>query len=76
MLDLLHAAVSAPNIVPTALLLFVLVYWLVVIVGAVDLDFFDVDVEMEAEANVYGEVSVSWLNHALAQLRELRDDAL
>ena len=66
MLDLLHAAVSAPNIIPTALLVFVLVYWLVVILGAIDLDFFDIDVEMEAEADVDGELSVSWLNHALA----------
>ena len=66
MLDLLHAAVSAPNIIPTALLVFVLVYWLVVILGAIDLDFFDIDVEMEAEADVDGEFSVSWLNHALA----------
>ena len=66
MLDLLHAAVSAPNIIPTALLVFVLVYWSVVILGAIDLDFFDIEVEMEAEADVDGELSVSWLNHALA----------
>ncbi len=43
--DLLQAAISAPNIIPTALLVFVLVYWLVVILGAIDIDFFDVDVE-------------------------------
>lgn len=66
MLDLLNAAVSAPNIIPTALLVFVLVYWLVVILGAIDLDFFDIDVEVEAEADVDGELSVSWLNHVLA----------
>ena len=66
MLELLDAAVSAPNIIPTALLVFVLVYWLVVILGAIDLDFFDVDVDMEAEADVDGELSISWLNHVLA----------
>lgn len=66
MLKLLDAAVSAPNIIPTALLVFVLVYWLVVILGAIDLDFFDVDVDLEAEADVDGELSVSWLNHVLA----------
>ena len=64
--ELLDAAVSAPNIIPTALLVFVLVYWLVVIVGAIDLDFFDVDVDLGAEADVDGELSVSWLNHVLA----------
>jgi hypothetical protein len=63
MTELLDAAVSAPNIIPTALLVFVLIYWLVVILGAIDLDFFDVDVDLEADAD--GELSVSWLNHVL-----------
>ena len=66
MTELLDAAVSAPNIIPTALLIFVLTYWLVVILGAIDLDFLDVEVDVEAEADVDGELSVSWLNHVLA----------
>ena len=65
MLDLLNAAVSLPNIIPTAVLVFVLVYWVVVILGAIDLDFLDIEVEV-AEADVDGELSVSWLNHVLA----------
>ena len=64
--ELLHAAVAPANIIPTALLAFVLVYWLVVILGAIDVDFFDVDIDLETDADVDGEISVSWLNHALA----------
>ena len=66
MLELLDAAVSAPNIIPTALLIFVLVYWLIVILGAIDTDFLDIDVDVEADADVDGEFSVSWFNHVLA----------
>lgn len=57
--DLLQAAISAPNIIPTALLVFVLVYWLVVILGAIDIDFFDVDVETEADVRrrVFGNLA-------------------
>lgn len=64
--DLFNAAISAPNIIPTALVVFVLFYWLVVILGAIDIDFFDFDVELDAEADVDGEISVTWLNHVLA----------
>lgn len=62
--DLFNAAVAAPNIIPTALLIFVLVYWIVVILGAIDVDSIDIDVDMETDVD--GEISVSWLNHVLA----------
>ncbi len=63
--DLLNAAISAPNLIPTILLVFVLVYWVVVMLGAIDIDFFDLDIELETDADVDGEFSVSWLNHVL-----------
>jgi len=77
MTELLQAAVSPPNLVPTGLLVFVLLYWLTVIVGLVHLDTLDVDVAADTDADFnldahagphlhHGEVGVDWLNNALA----------
>ncbi|MBC6609827.1 hypothetical protein H8B15_02765 [Hymenobacter sp. BT507] len=75
MTELLQAAVSPPNLVPTGLLVFVLLYWLTVIVGLVHLDTLDVDVTTDADFDLdshagphlhHGEVGVDWLNNALA----------
>ncbi|UOR06367.1 DUF1449 family protein [Hymenobacter aerilatus] len=77
MTELLQAAVSPPNLVPTGLLVFVLLYWLTVMVGLVHLDALDVDVAADADAGVdldthagphlhHGEVGTDWLNNALA----------
>ena len=66
MLNLLNSSVSAPNIVPTALLVSVLIYWLVVIVGAMGRDFFNIAVDVDADAGVDGEISVLWFNRAMA----------
>jgi len=77
MTELLQAAVSPPNLVPTGLLVFVLLYWLTVILGLVHIDSLDLDVASDADAGVYldthagphlhhGEVGVEWLNNALA----------
>ncbi|MFD2245357.1 OB-fold-containig protein [Pontibacter ruber] len=62
--ELLQAAISSVNIIPTALLVFVLLYWVAVIFGFLDLDFFDVEVETGVDAD--GVSSVSWLNSVLA----------
>ncbi|MDX5418307.1 MAG: DUF1449 family protein [Hymenobacteraceae bacterium] len=62
--ELLQAAFSGVNILPTALLVFVMLYWLAVIFGFLDLDFFDVEVEPEVDAD--GVSAVSWLNNVLA----------
>ncbi|MBJ6118115.1 DUF1449 family protein [Pontibacter sp. BT310] len=66
MSELLQAAFSSVNIIPTAFLVFVLLYWLSVIFGFLDLDFLNTDVEAEVEVDVDGISSVSWLNSALA----------
>ncbi|MET4106681.1 hypothetical protein [Hymenobacter sp. UYP22] len=73
MTELLHAAVSPPNVLATGLLVFVLLYWLVVILGLLDFKTLDVqtghdfdvphDVHVGTDASGMG---VSWLNHALA----------
>ena len=42
MTELLHAAVSPPNVLPTSLLVFVLLYWLTVILGLLDFKTLDI----------------------------------
>jgi hypothetical protein len=62
--ELLQAAISSVNILPTAFLIFTLLYWVAVIFGFLDLDFFDV--ELDAEVDADGVSAVTWLNSALA----------
>ncbi|MBC8084865.1 MAG: hypothetical protein H7Z21_16830 [Hymenobacter sp.] len=73
MTELLRAAVSPPNLLPTGLLVFVLLYWLTVIVGLLDFKTLDLhthhDLHVGHEAHVAADhsgVGVSWLNGALA----------
>ena len=74
MSELLQAAVSPPNLVPTGLLVFVLLYWLTVIAGLVhvdslDLDLADAGADLDAHAGAHlhhGDAGADWLNHALA----------
>jgi hypothetical protein len=73
MTELLHAAVSPPNLAPTALLVFVLLYWLTILLGVLDLKTLDLDLDVNHDADLghHGhahvtEMGVSWLNHALA----------
>ena len=66
MTELLQAAAAPANIIPTALLAFVLLYWLVVIIGILDLDFLNIDTEIDGEPDANGLEAVAWLNSALA----------
>jgi hypothetical protein len=66
--DLLTAAVAPVNIIPTILLVFILMYWLTVIVGLIDLDALDIDLDVEGgelEVEAGGHGSVEWLNSVL-----------
>lgn len=58
MSELLSFAFSGINIVPTILLIFTVAYWLIVIMGVVDLDSIDVDIDMDAEVELEGLASV------------------
>jgi len=64
--ELLQAAVAPANIIPTAFLAFVLFYWIVAMVGLIDLDFISLEVETEVEPEVGGLETIAWLNSALA----------
>ncbi|NQZ76537.1 MAG: DUF1449 family protein [Ekhidna sp.] len=54
MQELLEFAFSGINIVPTVLMIFVIIYWLIVILGVVDIDSidFDLDMDMDIDADV------------------------
>ena len=59
-MELLEFAFTGINIVPTVLLIFTLVYWLIVILGVIDIDSLDVDFEtdldMDVDADVHADI--------------------
>ena len=72
MTELFQAALSAENIIYTLLLVLVLIYWLSVIAGGLDMNAFDVDLEMDADLDVEVDADVDgaegttgWLAGAL-----------
>ncbi|UOQ97289.1 hypothetical protein MUN81_18870 [Hymenobacter sp. 5317J-9] len=71
MTELLQAAIAPPNLVATGLLVFVLLYWLTVIVGLLDLKTVDLDLDDHGHFHHPGDfhheaAHGSWLNGALA----------
>lgn len=58
MAELISAAFSAHNVLLTALLLLCFVYWLFVIVGALDLGSFDIDVDFDTDVDLDVDVDV------------------
>lgn len=69
MTEFIHLMFSPQNVLGTFLLCFCVVYWLVVIVGIIDLDLFDFEIEMEVDSDVDvdmgGDGNVAWLNKVL-----------
>ena len=79
MKELFNAAISLPNIIPTAMLGLVLLYWLSVVIGAVDFDSADLDIDTDLDAtpdatldpvtdtavSADGDISISWFNSVL-----------
>ncbi len=53
MLDLLKTAVTGVNLIPTVLLGLIILYWLIVIIGALDIDFFDFDFDADISNPFY-----------------------
>jgi hypothetical protein len=51
MLELLKTAITGFNIIPTTLLVLVVIYWLTVIIGAIDFHHFHIDLDTDADAD-------------------------
>ncbi|MGL5353153.1 MAG: hypothetical protein ACRDA5_07490 [Clostridium sp.] len=49
MAELIKNAITGVNIIPTVLLGIVLVYWIIVIIGAIDIDFLDFDLDLDGD---------------------------
>ena len=73
MKEVFEAAFSAVNIIPTALLCIVLIYWIIVIFGVLDFEFLDfdldadadVDADVDSDAGSHSGASISLINHVL-----------
>mgnify|MGYP003885576899 CR=1 FL=1 len=75
MIQFIHFIYSAPNFIATFILSFCLLYWIIVMLGAIDMDMFDididVDVDMDADMDVDADTSgnsvagVTWLHKVL-----------
>ncbi|HEX8507547.1 MAG TPA: hypothetical protein VF630_19450 [Hymenobacter sp.] len=71
MTELLQAAISPPNLVATGLLVFVLLYWLTVIVGLLDMKTVDLSIDDHGHFHYdshapHDGIGTGWLNGALA----------
>ena len=49
MSTLFRFAFTGVNLIPTILLIVILVYWITVIIGAIDLDFIDLDIDIDVD---------------------------
>ena len=58
MMDFLTEVFSAANIVPTGLMILVVMYWLLVILGVVGMDMFDIDVDVDADLGIDADFDV------------------
>lgn len=54
MRELMENAFTGVNIIPTLLLCLILLYWITVIIGIIDLDFFDFDIDLDAGNSMEG----------------------
>lgn len=73
MIEFLNFIFNGANVIPTTLLLFIILYWIIVITGFLGTDFLDFDIDMdvdidadadvEASANSSGDIS--FLNNVL-----------
>ena len=78
MIEYINFLFESSNLIATVLFLFVVMYWLTVIIGALDLEFLDFDVDVHADVDVDAHIdihadatidhggSVLWFNHVLA----------
>ncbi len=71
MSEFFHFIFSSPNLIATFILCFCVLYWLIVMLGAIDMDFIDVDIDIDVEADADidmtggTEAGVAWMNKVL-----------
>ena len=58
MTELFREAISPPNLLYTLLLGLVMIYWVTVLLGALDLDFLDVDIDTDVDVDVDVDIDV------------------
>ncbi len=62
---------NGANVIPTALLLFIILYWIIVIFGLLGTDFLDFDLEVDADLDAdmdtgaTATADISWINNVL-----------
>jgi hypothetical protein len=71
MTELLQAAIFPPNLLPSGLLVFVLLYWLTVLLGLLDMKTVDLSIDSHGHAHFdshtgHDGLGTGWLNGALA----------
>lgn len=52
MKELYEASFSTLNIIPTIFLCFSILYWIIVVIGAIDMDFLDVDLDVDTDVDI------------------------
>ncbi|WP_306640111.1 OB-fold-containig protein [Sanyastnella coralliicola] len=68
MLEFFNTVFSPANVISSGLLMLVVVYWITVMLGAVDLDFLDFDIDIDGDVDMDADVDqggLLWLNHIL-----------
>jgi hypothetical protein len=65
MKELFEFAIAGANIIPTLLLIAMILYWSTVLVGAIDLDFMDLDLDTDSSPDGHPEGGLEWLNRLL-----------
>lgn len=58
MKELFEYTFSGINLIPTILLIFVLIYWLIVLIGLIDMNSIDVDVDTDADLDMDTDIDV------------------
>jgi membrane protein implicated in regulation of membrane protease activity len=68
-MEFLDFIFNGANVIPTALLLFVVFYWIIVILGFLGTDFLDFDLDVDADTDLdvdaTASADISWLNNVL-----------
>lgn len=65
MKELFYFAIEGANVIPTLLLITIVLYWCTVLIGAAEMDIFDLDLDTDSGADGHPEGGMEWLNRLL-----------